>query len=262
MSDANCEPGTFCWFECGSTDAAKAKSFYTSVFGWKTTDMPMPGDAGTYTLLKLGEAEVGGLYKMSGPQFQGVPSHWMTYVTVDDIKESTTRAKSLGGTVVMEPMDVPNVGSMSVVKDPTGAVFSMMQLGGHPGRAQLGMAPGAFGWSELATRDTARAKAFYTELFNWKAKTDDNPSMPYTEFQVGGTSIGGMMEMTPQHGDASPRWLPYVMVADCDATVGKVQKHGGKVLVPPTSIPKVGRFSVFLDPAGAALAVIQLERQA
>ena len=81
---------------------------------------------------------------------------------------------------------------------------------------------------------------FYTELLNWKAKEDTGP-MQYTEFQVGGTSVGGMMAMTPQHGDAPPHWLPYVMVKDCDATTAKAEKTGGRVLVPPMDIPKVGR---------------------
>ncbi len=128
--------------------------------------------------------------------------------------------------------------------------------------AQLGMKPGTFGWSELATRDTKRAKAFYTELFNWRAKTSEQSPMPYTEFEAAGQEIGGMMEMTPQYGDAPPHWLPYVTVADCDATSSKVTRNGGRLLVPPKDIPKVGRFAVFMDPTGAALAVIQLEERA
>jgi len=262
MATSKHEPGTFCWFECGTTDAAKAKAFYAGVFGWDSADAPMGEGGGVYSILKQGDAEVAGLYTLSGPQFEGVPSHWMTYVSVADIHESTARAQSLGAKVVAEAVEVPGVGSLSVVCDPTGAMFSMMQLKEYPGRTPLGMAAGGFGWSELVTRDTARAKAFYTELFDWKAKTDDSPSMPYTEFQVGGVSIGGMMEMTPQHGESPPHWLPYVMVDDCDATVERVKQHGGQVFVPPTSIPKVGRFSVFMDPTGAVLAVIRLEAHA
>jgi predicted enzyme related to lactoylglutathione lyase len=261
MAPSPYEPGTFCWFDCGTTDAAKAKSFYVGVFGWEAMDAPMHEGGGPYTIFKLGEAEVAGLYALSGPEFAGVPSHWMTYVSVADIRESTARARTLGGHVMADSVEVPGVGSLSVVCDPTGAMFSMMQLKDYAGRTPLGMAAGGFGWSELVTRDTARAKAFYMELFDWKAKTDDNPAMPYTEFQVGGTSVAGMMEMTPQHGDAPPHWLPYVMVDDCDATADEVKQHGGQVLVPPTSIPQVGRFSVFMDPTGAVLAVIKLEER-
>ena len=101
-----------------------------------------------------------------------------------------------------------------------------------------------------------RAGSFYSELFGWTAKPDSQNV--YTEFQVGGKSIAGMMAMTPHHGDAPSHWMPYTMVDDCDATVRKVRELGGDVRVPPTDIEKVGRFAVFSDPAGATLAVIKL----
>ena len=260
MATPRHSPGTFCWFECGTTDAAAAKEFYTKLFGWNSVDVPMPGDmGGHYTLLKLGEDDVAGLYQMEGPQFEGVPSHWLTYVTVDDVDASAERATSLGASIVTPPMDIPGVGRMACMKDPTGATFSMFELGEHPGTATLGATPGTFGWSELATRDTAAAKVFYSELFNWGTKAGTDASIEYTEFQIGDRSIGGMMAMTPQHGDAPPHWLPYVVVADCSDCSSKVEQLGGRVFVPPTHIPKVGWFSVFAEPSGAALAVVQLE---
>ncbi len=254
-------PGTFCWFECGSTDAAKAKEFYTELFGWTANDVPMPGDmGGHYTLLKIGNDDIGGLYQMSGPMFAGVPSNWTTYVCVQDVDDTAARAKALRGKIVAEPMDVPGVGRIAVLQDPTGATIALFKPGEHPGVPQGPPSTGRFCWSELATRDTKAAKVFYTELFNWRFKESKEPPMEYTEFTVGDTPIGGMMPMTPQHGDAPPHWLPYVAVADCDATSAKVTKLGGRTVVPPTSIPKVGKFSVFMDPAGAVLAIIKLEQ--
>ena len=258
MSQTKSQPGTFCWFECGTKDQAAAKKFYSGVFGWKTVDMPMPGDMpGHYTLLKIGDADIGGLYQLSGPM-AGVPSHWMTYVNVQSTDDTTKRARTLGAKVVAEPMDIPGVGRISVLEDPTGAHISLFQPGEHPGAAQLGLTPGTFCWSELATRDTRAAKVFYSELFDWKAKSGQAAPMEYTEFMANGQPIGGMMEMTPQHGDAPPHWLPYVTVEDPDDTAAKVSKFGGQVLVPPMDIPNVGRFSVFMDPTGAAFAVIRL----
>jgi len=260
MATIHHEPGSFCWFECGTTDAAAATGFYKQLFGWRSEDIPMPGEMeGTYTLLKIGDDDIAGLYQMAGPMFEGVPSHWMTYVAVEDVAATAERAKSLGGTITTPPMDVPGVGRIAFLQDPTGARIGIFKPGEHRGSAQLGMIPGTFGWSELATRDTKAAAAFYTELFNWRTKTDDNPDMAYTEFMVGDTPIGGMMEMTAQHGDAPPNWLPYVMVEDTDAIVGKVEELGGKVIIPGTDIPKVGRFAVFTEPSGAVLAVIKLE---
>jgi predicted enzyme related to lactoylglutathione lyase len=254
------QPGTFCWYECGTRDAAAAKKFYTELFGWKAVDVPMPGEmGGHYTMLKVGEEDVAGLYEMRGPQFENVPPHWMTYVNSANVDESVTRAKSLGATILADPMDIPGVGRLAVLQDPTGATISVFKMGEHHGTAQLGTTHGAFCWSELATRDTAAAKTFYTSLFDWGAKVDDNPEMPYTEFQVSGTSVAGMMAMGPQHGDAPPHWMPYVAVSDCNAAAEKVEQLGGQVVVPPMDVPNVGRFSVIADPTGAHLAMITLQ---
>lgn len=252
MAKSTHAPGTFCWFECGSTDAAKSKSFYTQLFGWTAVDVPMPGEAGNYTLLKDGDEDIAGLYHLAGPHFQDLPSHWMTYVAVENVDETAKRAVALGGTVAAEPMDVPNVGRIAFLQDPTGAGISIAHFDQHPGTSQKG----PFGWSELATRDTQRAQVFYTELFGWKAKAD--AKNPYTEFQVGGRSIGGMMAMSPQQGDAPPHWLPYVLVDDCDAIVRKASQLNARIVVAPMDVEHVGRFSVFADPAGAVLAVIKL----
>ena len=67
-----------------------------------------------------------------------------------------------------------------------------------------------------------------------------------------------MMAMTPQHGDAPPHWLPYVMVDDCNRTARQAGELGARVLVPPMDIENVGRFTVFADPTGAVLAAIKL----
>jgi len=260
MATTKHDPGSFCWFECGTTDAAATTAFYTRLFGWNSLDVPMPGDAGgNYTLLKIGDEDVAGLYPLQGPMFEGVPSHWMTYVASADVDDTVARAQTLGGSITAPAMDVPGVGRIALIQDPTGARIGIFKPGEHPGCAQLGPVPGTFGWSELATRDTGAAAAFYTELFNWRARTDDNPHMAYTEFMNGDTPIGGMMEMKAHYGDTPPHWLPYVMVDDTDAIVAKVGDLGGRIIVPGTDIANVGRFAVFSEPSGAVLAVIKLE---
>ncbi len=77
----------------------------------------------------------------------------------------------------------------------------------------------------------------------------------YTLIGVGEGTGGGMMQH-PVPG-APSMWLPYVAVDDIDASTEKVKSLGGKVIVEPQEIPKVGWFSVFLDPTGAALALFE-----
>jgi len=251
--------GMFCWNEIGTRDAAAAKTFYTGLFGWEATDVPMPGDeGGTYTILKKDGEDIAGLYRMQGPMFEGVPPHWMVYVWADDVDATAARVKELGGTLAAEPFDVPGVGRMAVCKDPTGAVFSLFHGTDHPGAAEM-TGPGTFCWRELSTRSLDAAGTFYTSLFGWKTKVGMAAPGEYHELSLeGGKQFGGMMAMDASWGDVPSHWGLYVEVADIDACVAKAQEMGAKLLMPVTEIPTVGRFTTLLDPTGAALSVIQL----
>ncbi len=127
-------------------------------------------------------------------------------------------------------------------------------------------ASGAFCWNELATKDAATAKKFYTELLGWRFKESQATAeceggMSYSEIHVGGAEcgVGGLYQMTEQFGDAPSHWMAYVAVDDVDAKARQVWELGGKVCVPPTDIPNVGRFCVVNDPTGATLALITLK---
>jgi len=114
----------FVHVELNTSDLAKAKQFYGSLFGWKLEEMPMPGGGGSYTMINVGEGTGGGMMSMLPP---GTPPHWLAYVGVDDVTASTARAKQLGATVLQDVMKVGDYGTMSVIKDPTGAVIAMWQ---------------------------------------------------------------------------------------------------------------------------------------
>jgi len=115
---------------------------------------------------------------------------------------------------------------------------------------------GAFSWFELMTSDVDGAKKFYANLFGWN--TEDMPmgDMNYTIVKVGEEGLGGIMSTPPQAEGAPPNWGVYVTVDDVDATAGKAEELGGKILVPPTDIPNVGRFCVLQDPQGAVISAI------
>jgi predicted enzyme related to lactoylglutathione lyase len=110
----------FVHVELNTTDLGKAKAFYGKLFDWKMEDMPMP--EGTYTILKVGEGTGGGMMKQMIP---GASSAWMPYVLVDDIAAATKKAKSLGATVLKDVTEVPNMGWLSIIVDPTGAMLGL-----------------------------------------------------------------------------------------------------------------------------------------
>ncbi len=112
--------------ELNTTDLKKAKAFYSQMFDWKFDEIP-GADGMKYTTIEVGEiagghGTGGGMLDQKMP---GAPSAWMPYVLVDDIEAATKKAKTLGATVVKDVTDVPNMGSLSIIQDPTGAIFGL-----------------------------------------------------------------------------------------------------------------------------------------
>ena len=251
-------PGSFCWVELNTSDPEAAKTFYTGLFGWQAEDTPAGPDM-VYTMLRINGLEVGAMCGLQPEQkAHGVPPHWMSYISVESADNAAAKAASLGATVMAGAFDVMDVGRMAIIQDPQGAMFCVWQPKAHIGARLVGET-GTFGWDELWTTDRKKAAEFYTGLFGWGAKEGDMGEMGvYTEWQNGGQSIGGMMQISPDMGPVPPNWLPYFMVEDCDAVANKAAATGGKLFVPPTDIPHVGRFSVIQDPQGATFAIIKL----
>ncbi len=116
--------GTFVWDELHTSDVEAAKSFYSEVLGWTATDEEMAG-MGTYTLFKTGDTSVAGCMRLQ----DGVeaPPHWLAYISTQDVDATVARARELGANVLMDGMDIPDVGRVAVAQDPVGAVFGLWQ---------------------------------------------------------------------------------------------------------------------------------------
>lgn len=117
------EPGSLCWNELCTPDVARARDFYTALFGWAAQEM----DTGMpYTMFTQGEAMVGGMYALT-PEIRMPPS-WMPYFAVEDADAAGERARELGGTVLMGPDDIPGIGRFVLLQDPQGAMFYVIEL--------------------------------------------------------------------------------------------------------------------------------------
>jgi len=115
--------GHFCWDELLTHDMDGSNAFYGDVFGWTQRAVEM-GDVGTYWMQNAGGGDHCGIMKVPCPD--AYPrSCWMTYVSVADVDEATARAVELGGRVCVPPKDVPGVGRIVDLFDPTGAEFSL-----------------------------------------------------------------------------------------------------------------------------------------
>jgi uncharacterized protein len=112
---------TFMWHECNVPDAEAAKSFYSDVMGWTTSEMDM-GPMGTYHMFGSHGHNVAGIMPTVG-DMADVPPHWSVYFACDDVDAKAARAVELGAKVVVPAFDVPTVGRMSLISDPQGAHF-------------------------------------------------------------------------------------------------------------------------------------------
>jgi predicted enzyme related to lactoylglutathione lyase len=253
--------GTFCWPELMTSDQAGAKQYYSSLFGWTVKDIPIP-NSGPYTTFQLNGRDVAAAFTLPAEmRKQGVPPYWGAYISVDDADQAVKKAKELGATVLMEPMDVMDgLGRMAALQDPTGAHVSVWQAGTHIGAQALDEV-GALCWTELMTRDTAKAKAFYSALIGWKTEEMPMGPMPYTLYKrVDGVNAGGMMAIPADMPQVPPHWLSYIQVENVGKTIERSTSLGGKTLVPAMMVPGVGEFAVLQDPQGAAFGVFKFTK--
>ena len=117
------EPGSLTWHELMTTDSEAAIAFYTGLLGLERGATMSPMD---YKMLKAGGTEVLGVMQIT-PDMGDFPPYWEVYFAVADVDATVAKARSLGGSVMVEPTDIPDVGRFAILFDPQGAVFSIFK---------------------------------------------------------------------------------------------------------------------------------------
>lgn len=117
--------GHFHWNELMTDDVEKAMAFYHDTLGWEYSSMEM-GPDGTYWVIVDGDQYIGGMYQKSGPQFEGMPDQWTSYIAVDDIDKRVKAAEKAGATIIQAPFDVPHTGRIAMLIEPGGAMVGWM----------------------------------------------------------------------------------------------------------------------------------------
>jgi uncharacterized protein len=244
-------PGTFSWADLTTSDQEAAKAFYSSLFGWEITDVPVDENT-VYSMAALGGTPVAAISPQPQQQREnGVPPLWNSYITVEDADGVLERARELGATIHAPAFDVLQAGRTGVVQDPQGAHFLVWQPRDHIG-AGLVNVPGALSWNELGSPDMDGSARFYSDLFGWTTSPMEG-DMPYLVITTAdGHSNGGIRQPMPP--GAPPFWLVYFAVGDIDAAGATVTELGGAVLGEPTDIG-IARIAVVTDPQGGVFAL-------
>lgn len=251
MSTSVRQVGDFCWINILTRRPESERNFFAGLLGWTYGDLGGMGSS-----IKVDGNEIGGLFDLDSPQTPpGTPPIIGVMVKVDSADATAAKAKSIGGKA-KDAFDIADNGRMAELFDPNGAQIDLWQ----PKKEQATIADpthhGAPSWFETYTPDIEAGKKFYTELFGWTAQTMPMPGMDYTVFSLGEKMVAGMMQPLPGM-NMPPQWFTYFTVNDTDETAKKASQLGGTVMVPPTDIPTVGRFSGIVSPEGVMFFVIK-----
>jgi uncharacterized protein len=244
--------GTPCWIDLAVADVPKAKAFYSGLFGWDIQELGP--EAGGYCMCEIGGRAVAGIAKVDPAE---MPAFWTTYLATDDADETAAKIKAAGGAVQMDPLDVMDVGRMTIAVDPGGARFGIWQARAHTG-VRLANEPGSLIWSENMSRHYDANKAFYGAVFGYTFGDIGAEGINYATLDLDGRPVGGIGEIgADQPAERPASWGTYLAVADTDASLAKVTELRGSVVAPAWDSP-YGRMAMVSDDQGAIFALMSV----
>lgn len=247
--------GAPCWIDLTTSDVDRAQDFYATVFGW-TFESAGPEYGGYVNAAKDGHPVAG--LMANNPQWQS-PDTWTIYFHTADVDATAAKVSAAGGSVCLDPMEVPAKGFMSLASDPTGAVFGLWQPLEHRGFEVIGEA-GAPVWHQLTTRDHRAAVGFYREVLGWRTKDiSDTDEFRYTTAWFGGEQLLGVMDGAGCLPDGVPsNWTTFFGAHDVDKTLQLITDNGGAVVRAAEDTP-YGRLAAATDPTGVAFNLSSLQ---
>jgi predicted enzyme related to lactoylglutathione lyase len=241
--------GSPCWTDLWTSDVEGSRSFYSQIFGWEAQE-PSPEFGGYFMFTRNGVPVAGGMGDMGELQANNT---WKVYLATDDIARAVKTAEVEGAQVINPPMAVADLGSQTVLIDPTGASVGAWQPGTFSGFSVLNET-GAPSWFELLTRDFQTAVDFYRAVFGWEtAVVGDTDRFRYTVMRnpAGEGELAGVMDASGFLPEGAPSyWSVYWAVDDIDGVAAKIESLDGSVTTPPQDTP-YGRLATAKDPAGA-----------
>ncbi|MEM7384983.1 MAG: VOC family protein [Verrucomicrobiota bacterium] len=119
-------PGIFSWQELVTGDPDGSKQFYTELLGWEMESMDMGGGK-IYHMFSAGPRPVAGMFKPPAEAGE-VPTSWVSYVTVENLEATVSRAEKLGAKVCVPITEVPGKGRFANMVDPQGAAIAFWEF--------------------------------------------------------------------------------------------------------------------------------------
>ena len=202
--------GMTCWTDLGSGDQEASKAFYSELFGWTYQEFPMDESGElTYSMAVKEGSFVAGIYTQAPEQKEAwafrpigtCTSPWTTWT------RSQARVESCGGSVIVAPFDVFDLGRTAIISDPSGGAVFLWQGKDHKG-AGVQNEHGAIGWAELLSTDPQAAIQFFTSLLGVESETavmsDGNEYTVYLRDGIAVSRHHGLPGGNPRHGHTLP----------------------------------------------------------
>ena len=246
------EFGVFCWVELAAKNIEKTKAFYGEIMGWEFHKTAVFNRDYFYAQ-KNGKTLVG-IYPM---EEKHVDSRWMPYIAVENMTDVIGRAKELGASIRRGPLEVPRMGTLALVRDPSGADFSFWKAERLEEASTMSNSVGSFCWVELASADPEKAKTFYTKLFNW-TQIHDATIPDYSTMTMGKTMVAGIVDKV--NATNPNEWLVYFSVDNLDRRLGDLKRFGGELIHAPIELQGIGKFATIKDPNGAKSGFLQIQK--
>jgi predicted enzyme related to lactoylglutathione lyase len=233
-------------FEVGSADFDGLVRFYGELFDWR-----VERTADTLAIVDTRSGD--GVNGAIGKSGDGTP--WVSfYVGVDDPGAVLRQAEALGGTVELDVIEIPDLMTFAMFRDPDGSLVGLLETKGgksYAGQPSTGDGP-PVDWFEVLGADAERTQRFYCDLFGWTLE-EGSGEPGYRLVQAGGSGIGGGLG-----GGAGEAWATvYAKVPDAAATLAKAEQLGASRVYGPAQVDDHMRTGAFRDPAGNVFGVYQ-----
>jgi predicted enzyme related to lactoylglutathione lyase len=246
-------PGKVIWADLVTPNLGAAESFYGGLFGW--TFQAIPGGDTDYAVALLDGRPIAGMLQKAMPAGEKRRPAWLTFIAVRDVDSARGLAMAHGARIVSEPKTYGGRGRQAVIADPEGAVFAVLaSASGDP--PDFLAAPGDWIWSTSFEHDPKRSAAFYSAVFGYDVF--DLPGDDAAEHVILSSddyARAAIHTLPPNH--RQPHWINFIRVVDAVETSAKAVELGGRVVVEPYVDRHGGKIAVIVDPAGAAVAVME-----
>lgn len=120
-----------------------------------------------------------------------------------------------------------------------------------------GLLQGAFCWLDLAATDEGRAKQFYADAFGWTFVDQRANGGRFTRCFAGDRALGSLypLQRSAIELGVPSHWTPYICVAGVDASVHRVTRSGGRLVVAPFDVEGTARIALVEDAVGALVGL-------